>query len=258
MRSIPFLIAHRGASFDAPENTLASVRLAWERDADAVEVDVHLSRDGEIVAVHDKTTKRTGGRDVAVAGQTLAELRSLDVGSHKGERWADERIPTLAEVLATVPGGKQMFIEIKCGGEIADALVGALAESGLAPGQAVFIGFNLATMAAVKQALPAHQALWLREANDAGAFGLPLDEMIRHARESGLDGLDLEACRAVDALLVRRVKEAEMMLCVWTVNDADEAFRLAEAGAETITTDRPGWLRARLTERRAAATPRCG
>jgi glycerophosphoryl diester phosphodiesterase len=248
VRPMPLLIAHRGASFDAPENTLASVRLAWERDADAVEIDVHMSRDGEIVVIHDKTTKRIGGHDVAVAEQALAELRGLDAGSHKGEQWAGERIPTLAEVLETVPGGKQIFVEVKCGGEVVDALPSALAGSGLALEQVIFIGFTLDTMAAVKQGLPAHRALWLRGANDDGAFDLPLDEMIRQARSAGLDGLDLEACPAVDASLARRVGEAGMMLCVWTVDDADEAHRLAEAGVGAITTNRPAWLRDRLAE----------
>ena len=72
------VIAHRGASYDAPENTIASVRLGWEQNADAVEIDVYLSRDGHIVVMHDKTTKRTGGVDRPVARQTLEEpLRDL-------------------------------------------------------------------------------------------------------------------------------------------------------------------------------------
>ena len=73
------IIGHRGASRDAPENTLASVNLAWKRNADAVEIDVYLSKDGHIVVVHDETTKRYGGPDRKIADQTLADLKKLEL-----------------------------------------------------------------------------------------------------------------------------------------------------------------------------------
>ena len=77
------IVAHRGASADAPENTLASVKLAWKQHADAVEIDVYLTRDGKIVVIHDKNTKRTTGVDALVVRKSLKELRSLDAGSWK-------------------------------------------------------------------------------------------------------------------------------------------------------------------------------
>lgn len=98
------IIAHRGASYEAPENTLPAVRLGWERDADAVEVDIHQTRDGRIVAIHDRSTARVTGRTGLVAETTLERLRSLDAGSWKGMRWRGVRIPTLEEVLETEIG----------------------------------------------------------------------------------------------------------------------------------------------------------
>ena len=80
------IIAHRGASYDAPENTLASVQLGWERNADAVEVDVYLSKDRKIVVIHDENTKRTTGHDGLVHKMTWAQLRQLDAGSWKLEK----------------------------------------------------------------------------------------------------------------------------------------------------------------------------
>src|SRR5688572_20575020 len=71
------IVAHRGASFDAPENTMAATRLAWKQKADAVETDIYLSKDGKIVVSHDKTGKRTAGRDVAYAEITQAESRQI-------------------------------------------------------------------------------------------------------------------------------------------------------------------------------------
>ena len=78
------IIAHRGASHAAPENTISAVKLAWEQGANAVEVDVYLSTDGKIFAIHDKTPKRYGGPDRPVSGMSWAELQKLDVGAWKG------------------------------------------------------------------------------------------------------------------------------------------------------------------------------
>ena len=75
------IIAHRGASHDAPENTLAAVSLGWKRNADAVEVDVYLSKDNQVVVIHDKNTKRTTGHDGLVREMNWAQLRKLDAGS---------------------------------------------------------------------------------------------------------------------------------------------------------------------------------
>jgi len=100
------IVAHRGASFDAPENTVAAIKLAWEQKADASEFDVYLSKDGKIVVIHDATTKRTAGDDMKVALTNLDELRKLDVGKWKNAKFAGEKIPTLEEMLATVPSGK--------------------------------------------------------------------------------------------------------------------------------------------------------
>ncbi len=111
------IIAHRGASYDAPENTLAAVRLGWERQAD-VEVDVYLSKDNRMVVIHDASTKRTArGVDLKVKETDAEELRKLDVGSFKDQKFAGERIPFLAEVIETVPPAQKLYIEIKCGKE---------------------------------------------------------------------------------------------------------------------------------------------
>jgi glycerophosphoryl diester phosphodiesterase len=95
------LIAHRGESADAPENTLAAFRLAWERNVPTIELDVHLTKDGEAVICHDADTKRTAGTKLVIKDTPLADLRALDAGKWKAPRWAGEKLPTLAEALAT-------------------------------------------------------------------------------------------------------------------------------------------------------------
>src|SRR5262245_45356940 len=73
-------VAHRGESADAPENTMAAFRLAWERNVDAIELDVHLTRDGKLIVSHDADTKRTTGTNKVIVQSTLDELRPLDAG----------------------------------------------------------------------------------------------------------------------------------------------------------------------------------
>jgi glycerophosphoryl diester phosphodiesterase len=241
------IVAHRGSSDEAPENTLAALRLGFEQ-ADAVEIDIHLSKDGHAVLLHDKTTKRTAGIDRPVADQTLAELKALDAGLWKGERWKGERIPELGEALALVPEGKRIYVEVKSGLDVLPALAKAAATAGKKPGQIAIIGFSLPAMKQAKALLPAHAVYWLASAKeDAKTKKAPdLDELIAKAKEAGLDGLDLDSKFPIDAAFVAKVRGAGLKLLVWTVNDEAAARRLADAGVEGITTDRPLSIRKAL------------
>src|SRR5699024_1189756 len=107
------IIAHRGDSHSKPENTMAAVHSAWQKEANAVEIDVYLTTDKKIVAIHDKTTKRTGDKNLSVTKSSAQELRTVDVGSFKGEDFAGEKIPFLKEIVESVPSNKRLFIEIK-------------------------------------------------------------------------------------------------------------------------------------------------
>lgn len=242
------IVAHRGASHDAPENTVRSMRLAWEQGADAIEMDIHLSKDGQIVVIHDSTTQRVAGVNRKVVEQTFDELRKLDVGRWKGPEFAGERIPTLGEVLATVPPGKRAFIEIKCGPEIIPVLDQTLKESGLKPEQIVIISFSDAVIAAMKKARPDLTAMWIVSLhNKAGRQPPSAAELLMVASRIKADGLDLSANPDVlTPEYAAMIKKAGLKLAVWTVNDPRLARRMIEIGVESITTDRPGWLRQQL------------
>ena len=109
---------------------MSAFRLAWDKQADAVEGDFYLTADQEIVCIHDKDTNRTAPNQpvFSVADSTLDQLKTLDVGSWKNQRFAGERIPTLGEVLSVVPSGKKILIEIKCGKEIVPELKSQLSQ----------------------------------------------------------------------------------------------------------------------------------
>ena len=257
----PLIIAHRGASHDAPENTLAAFELAWQRGADGIEGDFHLTADHQIVCIHDKDTKRTAGIELAVADSTLADLRALDVGTWKDPRWAGQRIPTLAEVLATVLKARKVYIEIKCGPEIVGRLGPIIAAAGLADEQIVIIGFDADVIAQVRRAMPRLKALWLsgfEQDEQTGRWRPTPEEAIATLRRINAHGLSCAAHECVDRAFVRSIRGAGFEFHVWTVNEVEPARRFRSLGVGSITTDRPGWLRAELEKsagREAAQAP---
>jgi glycerophosphoryl diester phosphodiesterase len=234
------IVAHRGSSDEAPENTLASFRLGYEQ-ADACELDIHLTKDGQVVVLHDANTKRTAGVDKPVAQQTLAELRALDAGKFKGEKFAGEKVPLLSEVLALIPDGKRLFIEIKCGPEVIPGLVAVLEEGRKRPEQTALIAFNLETLRQAKLKLPKLQAYWIvgAKADPKTGKAPEVEALIPRCKDAGLDGLDLEGKFPLDAALVAKVHAAGLRLYTWTVDDAELAKREAAAGVDGITTNKP-------------------
>jgi glycerophosphoryl diester phosphodiesterase len=239
------IIAHRGASHAAPENTLAAAALAWAEHADALEFDVRLTADAQLAVIHDENTKRVAREKLTISQVTMAELKLLDVGHWKEARYAGEKIPTLDEMLGAVPEKKCVFIELKGGPEIIAPLGICLSRCRLQSQQIVIISFDFATVAAAKKTLPHHAAAWILDRDDY-ARHRSIDAIIGQCRDSGLDGLDLAASCPIDAMLLKQVHRAGLKLYVWTVDDPAVARRLAEAGVDGITTNRPGWLREKL------------
>jgi glycerophosphoryl diester phosphodiesterase len=243
------IIAHRGASYDAPENTLAAARLAWVQGADALEVDVHLTGDDRLAVIHDSDTRRTAGVEGAVAKLTLSDLQVREVGRWKDVRFAGETIPALDDILAITPAGKRVFVEIKSGPESVVALQRCITDRRQNPGvlahQIAIISFDLAVATAAKRALPVHEVCWIADAG-ADAPRSTLGEIARDARAAGLDGIDVASGWFLDAKTVQQIQSGGFKLYVWTVDDAPLARRLLAAGVDGLTTNRPGWLRAQL------------
>lgn len=241
----PEIIAHRGASHDAPENTLAAAKLAWAQGADAIECDVHLTRDGRLAVVHDDDLQRVAGERIHVAGATLDALRRFDVGGWKAARFRAERIPELSELLRLTPAGKRVFVELKGGPELVPELERCVARVGFPPRRLVVISFELAAAAEAKRVLPAAEACWVVEQTEP-AGGVDITGVVRGAQAARVDGLDLPHDWPVDGPLVRCVRDAGLTMYVWTVDEVSDARRVIGAGVDGITTNRPGWLRERL------------
>ena len=231
-------IAHRGESADAPENTMAAFRLAWERKVDAIELDVHLTRDGELVVIHDPDTKRTTGVAKEIKERTAAELRRSTPADGRANGWAGETIPSLGEALETIPDGSRCFIEVKVGPEAVPALVKAVRASGKRPEQLAIISFHAETLAEAKRRLPELKTYYLssfRQDKATGDWEPKVDDLIARARAIRADGLDLSYKGPIDRAFVDRVKAAGLAMFVWTVDDPEEARRLAAAGVDGIS-----------------------
>jgi glycerophosphoryl diester phosphodiesterase len=233
------IIAHRGVSHDAPENTLASVNLAWERRADAVEVDVHLSKDKRIMVIHDEDTQRTSGKKMVIRESSSSALRSLDAS--KGmDGFRGERIPFLEEVMATIPKGKVLFIEVKTDTVIIPYLVEVLA-SFPDKSRLVVISFDFDVCAMMKKEIPAIPVFWLHYT----LSGSYQTKWINLAVDAGLDGLNFRY-KGISQDYVEAVHRSGMKMFAWTVDDPEDASGLIEIGIDGITSNRPAWLREQL------------
>ena len=240
----PMIIAHRGASAECPENTLASVKRGWEVQADAVEIDVYPTRDGRVVVIHDSSTSRTTGRDFVVTATSSVVVRELDAGKWKSAKFAGERIPFLEEVLATLPKGKQLFIELKGDVTTVEPVARIIRDRTTTEG-IVVISFNFESLRLFKELMPTIPVYWLRGTQQdpqTRAYLPHTAELLDRVQKAGFDGINVQF-RGVTKEFVDEAKQRNLPVFVWTVNDPREAKRLAELGVAGITTDKPCELR---------------
>jgi glycerophosphoryl diester phosphodiesterase len=257
------VVAHRGmgqgfAQPDAPpENTLPAFAEGW-KIARACELDVHLTKDGQIIVIHDDTTDRTTNASWTVRDHFAAELRLLDAGRWKSQIWAGTRLPLLDDVLDAMPDGCQLFIELKDGPQVVPATAELVRQSGKAA-DVVFISFDIDTIALAKQEMPENDCLliavfeadykhgrWTIQYSEGPGFRtvtktFAIDDLIALVKQYGLDGIDTSF--AVPPSLITRLKEEKLRSVVWTVDDPSIALDMVRLGVDTITTDRPGPIR---------------
>lgn len=226
------VIAHRGASGHAPENTMAAFRKAVALGATFIETDLQLSRDAHFVAVHDETVNRTTSGRGSVHDLTLAELRELDAGSWFGSEFSGERIPTLEEILQFSKKNDVVFyLEMKpsgaWGGE--HAVVAALRESGEIP-RAVVISFDPSMVLNVHTIDPTVMTGLLCDGQ--------LEKPVEKALEIGARQLAVRGDLVTPALLEQARKKDLQVVC-WTINHPAHMRLLIEAGVHGIMSDYP-------------------
>lgn len=250
LHSSPLIIvAHRGASADAPENTLPAFQLAWQQGADAIEGDFHLTRDKQIVCIHNPTTAKYSRRSLTVRKSKLADLQALDVGSWKSPEFVGTKIPTLAQVLATIPPGKKLYIEIKSSPQIVRHLLKEIDASGIDLSQLVVIAFSGRVIKTIKAQRPTLKAIWLvtpRHRSKGAELTPNGGEILATLKRIKADGASSYAHPEIDANYFQPILAAGYELHTWTVDDPALARKWTELGALSLTTNEPASLRASL------------
>ncbi len=236
----PLVIGHRGASADAPENTIAAFELALDQGADGIELDVHLSADEQPVVIHDFTLERTTDGAGPVSDHRVRELKRLDAGGWHDRRFRGQRVQTLQEVLERFRDRARFWIELKGG-------------SALYPG----IEERVVSMVEIYDVVePGPRAVLRSRGHRPGADAQPRDPGggaggagAARPGPAGAGGgqRDLPRRGDPDRPTARGDPRARGSSCyVWTVNEPAQMDRLVEWSVDGIITDRPGLLRARL------------
>jgi glycerophosphoryl diester phosphodiesterase len=243
----PLIVAHRGASGQAPENTVPAFQLAWEQGADAIEADFRLTKDGHVVCVHDHNTKRVSGKKLVVKDSTLAELQLLDVGSFKGPQFKGVPIPTISEVLATVPEGKKIYIEIKAGKEIIPQLLKEIQISKLSNDQIVIICFNSDVLLEIRSRAPKLKISWLVnfKKDKEGNISPDVAVAFKILGVMKADGISTSK-RFVGEEFIKRAHSLGYEHHIWTIDDIPTAQQYKQWGSQSITTDFPAKIRAAM------------
>lgn len=248
------VIAHRGFSGAAPENTLSAFRKAIEVGADMFELDVLLSSDGHVVVIHDDTLERTTNGEGRVVDHTLEELTSLDAGAWFSEEFAGERIPTLEQALRLARGRILVNVEIKTEA-VTDDAKGGIVEKTLTlvdaldmKGQVVISSFDPRALAHARELDPEARtaSLYNRRHHEGKTPREILDEV-------GSRGLSMSQ-RQVSEQIVEACHGLGRPVAVYTVNEENDLIRILELGVDAIFTDRPDRLLDLLGRREDART----
>jgi len=225
------IIAHRGYSAAAPENTLAAFRKAIELKPDLMECDIRRTKDGRLIIIHDATLDRTTNGTGKVADHTFEELRQLDAGTWFAPEFAGEKLPTLDETIECIKGsGVRLLIEIKEPGT-EDEVVAALYDHGMQD-QSLLCSFHYKVgvrMPELAPEIPFSPIISPKEQ-------VGQDEAVALADEAAAVNGSIFAVhyKAITPALVQATHTANMLMEAWTVDDPTEMLRLAKMGVDII------------------------
>jgi glycerophosphoryl diester phosphodiesterase len=244
----PLVIGHRGFSRLAPENTVVAAKKAVEIGADGSECDVILTSDGEVVVIHDTTVDRTTNGKGRVAELSLAQIKALDAGSWKDPSFANERIPTLDEMLAVTKNvACKPVIELK-GDGVTEKTVAAIQAAKMVD-HAVAIASNVDKIKKVHALEPRLPCAWV--VGDGQVKGVPPKEqaefLINAARKCKIDFIDIDY-KLMTKEMAETFHREKFTVWVWTVDAPEAMDNMIAWGIDGITTNSPDILRARVDE----------
>ncbi|MGH7519942.1 MAG: glycerophosphodiester phosphodiesterase family protein [Gemmatimonadales bacterium] len=224
------IVAHRGSSAVAPENTLAAFRLAAEQRTDLVELDVQESSDGQVLVAHDADLMKVSGNPARIWETNAATLRAIDIGSYRDPRYAAERVPTLAEALNTCKGRCKVLVELKS------------------------YGHNQQLEERVVQIMDHAMARKIKQLRPSWRVGFLVAKGMGDLTELNGDFLAVEASMATRRF-VRRAHRAGQDVYIWTVNDPAWMLRGLTLGVDGLITDHPDVARRVIAVRARMSEP---
>lgn len=252
-QKLPLVIAHRGASGEAPENTLVAIRRALEVRSDVIEIDVHLSKDKEVMVIHDASVDRTTNGEGLVQNLTKKELQALDAGNWKNSEFANEQIPSLSEVLELINGNAILLIEIKKGKSgrysgIEDK-VWKLIKSHQAQNWVIVQSFETETVnqfLSITSEIEVHKLI-------VGRF--PLLPIHNDGKWRFRNYWKYDQVQAINPYhkfltkkMVRRIHRQNQKVFTYTVNEISDMNRCVRLGVDGIITNYPAQLKRLLQE----------
>jgi len=251
------VVAHRGAAGLAPENTMEAYKLAVEAGADAIELDVHLTADGQLALMHDETLDRTTDRSGSIASMTMKEIRGADAG-YRFEaadgtfpfRGKGLRVPTFAEVLTWLPDGTGLVVEVKAREATAPTIEALRTAPVRAADQASLISFDEATIDRAHELDPGLSTGYLLVPSQ------PIEQALTWAVEHGHAAVHpWEGDLGMDPQPILAIAHAYgRLIGCYVVNDPDRMQQLAAYGLWGFVTDLPDVARKALGPRRSDAS----
>lgn len=241
IRTAPMVEAHRGFSEDAPENTLASFEKAIQAGADRIELDLYASKDGRAIVIHDPTLDRTTNGSGPVKELTLSELKRLDAGSWKHERYADQKIPAFKEVLELAKGRVMVDIDLKDTDAI-EPMVEDLRSLDMVL-ETIVTGTSQDDIRLIRKVEPALSVFFersdeLNQLHEMGKKSEFIRTSIRLAQESQAPGFNFDY-NTLSPEFIREAHLRGLYVIAWTVNDPLRMEELIRWGVDTVMTDKP-------------------
>ena len=231
----PLIISHRGASKNAPENTMAAYNLAWELNSDGIELDIRETADKKIVCSHDDDLFRVSNKKLKISNLKHSQLKKIDVGSWKDKKYIQEEIPLLKDVLSNIPTNKKVFIERKYHRQRPKKLI-KIIESNIKFSQCHFLCFSPEIIKKLNAKAPSIKATLNLRPDD---FDNNLNKITKIIKKSKSYGVSLQIRSVKDVTLVKEIKSLGFYCLAWTVNHKTLIKNLIKTKVDGIITDDP-------------------
>ena len=245
-KDYPLVVAHRGASMEAPENTLPAYIKAWDQGVDAVELDVRETKDKRLICIHDDSLGRVSESEYLISQETLATLKTIDVGSFRSKKFTNTYIPLLKEAFDHKPEKSKIFLEIKPSKISFNELNEMVETDVISKLNTHFLGFYPNIVEGLNKRFDIPATLSIIPA----FFDYNYEKISSILEKSKSFGISQHIDSKKSINLIKKFKEEGKYCITWTVNNKKYMRDLIELGVDAIITDNPKKLMKIIKEKR--------